>query len=194
MRIGLDFDNTLVCYDRLFYLLAREENLLPEDIPPNKTDIRNALRRSGREPDWTRLQGLAYGPRILEAEPFPGLQACLQSWQDQGWELIVVSHKTRTPYAGEAHDLHAAARAWIDRHLHARGLLQQAPAYFELTRQAKLERIAQLNLDAFVDDLPDILLDCQNVAQKWLFDPHQQHPERPEFKRWQAWNQLERVS
>ena len=36
MRIGVDFDNTIVCYDTLFHRLAVEEGLIPPDIPPRK--------------------------------------------------------------------------------------------------------------------------------------------------------------
>lgn len=195
MRLGLDFDNTLVCYDWLFYTLAREEGLIEAEVTANKTAVRDRLRALDREPDWTRLQGLAYGPRILAAEPFAGLQACLRAWQDQGWELMIVSHKTRRPYAGEPHDLHAAARAWIDSHLHAQGLLREAPAYFELTRQAKLARIASLGLDAYVDDLPDILIDIgASVGRRLLFDPHDQHPDHPAYERWLGWPALASLS
>ncbi|HEY9841295.1 MAG: haloacid dehalogenase-like hydrolase [Candidatus Sericytochromatia bacterium] len=191
MRIGLDFDNTLISYDRLFQGLVREQELLPEPVPANKTAIRDALRARGREADWTRLQGLAYGPRIDQAEAFPGMADCLRHWRGQGWELLLVSHKTRVPYAGEPHDLHAAARGWIEARLE--GLL--SGVYFELSRAAKLARIAKLGLDAYIDDLPDILLDLADVANPLapvplrliLFDPHGQYPDHYAYERWPRW-------
>ena len=37
MTIGIDFDNTIVCYDELFGQLAREQDLVPDHIPSTKT-------------------------------------------------------------------------------------------------------------------------------------------------------------
>ena len=34
--LGLDFDNTLVRYDKLFHKLALEKNLIEQEIPANK--------------------------------------------------------------------------------------------------------------------------------------------------------------
>jgi hypothetical protein len=191
MRIGLDFDNTLVCYDHLFQRLAIEYDLVGEDSPPNKTAIRDQLRACGREEDWIRLQGMAYGPRIEEAEPFPGVLDTLRYWQEFGWDLLVVSHKTRAPYAGAEHDLHAAAQRWITTHLHSRGLLAQSEIHFELTRAEKLERARSLGLDCFVDDLPDILLDLGPVVRRrLLFDPHGLYPTNPAYEIWPSWQKL----
>ena len=41
--VGLDFDNTLVRYDRLFYNLALERHLISKDTPMDKIEIRNSL-------------------------------------------------------------------------------------------------------------------------------------------------------
>src|SRR4029079_9696971 len=61
MLIGLDFDNTIVRYDRLFHRLARKRGLIPDGIPVSKQAVRDHLRANGREADWTELQGMAYG-------------------------------------------------------------------------------------------------------------------------------------
>jgi FMN phosphatase YigB (HAD superfamily) len=70
--IGIDLDNTLVSYDKLFHQLALEQGLIARDLAVNKTEVRDFLRRAGKEPAWTALQGLAYGTRIREAEVFAG--------------------------------------------------------------------------------------------------------------------------
>ena len=57
MHLGVDFDNTIVCYDALFHKVARERNLIPSDVPVNKSDVRNHLRRVGNEDAWTAMQG-----------------------------------------------------------------------------------------------------------------------------------------
>lgn len=191
MLLGIDFDNTLVCYDRLFYDLAREHALIPPHVAADKTAVRDFLRAADREDDWTWLQGLAYGPRITGAHPYPGALESLRHWRSRGHSLAIVSHKTLHPYAGEPHDLHAAARGWLETHLDP-GLL--SGAHFELTRQAKLQRAAALNLDVFIDDLPDILRDLAALdsgIRLYLFDPHGRHPEHPCYERISQWTQLQ---
>ena len=53
--IGLDFDNTLISYDQLFFSCALEGGLIPESLVADKTSVRDYLRESGREDMWTRL-------------------------------------------------------------------------------------------------------------------------------------------
>ncbi len=48
MKIGVDFDNTIAGYDRLFAELAHEAGLFTEP-PATKTALRDALRRRGRQ-------------------------------------------------------------------------------------------------------------------------------------------------
>ena len=36
MVLGLDFDNTIIKYDELFYKIAFEKDLIPADLPKEK--------------------------------------------------------------------------------------------------------------------------------------------------------------
>ncbi|MGB0581541.1 MAG: hypothetical protein ACPGVU_17730, partial [Limisphaerales bacterium] len=114
MHIGIDFDNTIACYDDLFHRICFEAGLIPGEIPKNKSDVRNFLREQGREDDWTEIQGLVYGPRITEASPFPGVIEFIRSARSSAIPVSIISHKTKHPYRGEKHDLHAAARSFLD--------------------------------------------------------------------------------
>src|ERR1700730_10175386 len=69
-HVGIDFDNTIVCYDALFHRLACERSLIPRDLAANKTAVRDYLRTVSKENEWTALQGIAYGERMAEAAPF----------------------------------------------------------------------------------------------------------------------------
>lgn len=158
MNIGLDFDNTLVCYDGVFARLAAPH--LPPPLPAAKEAIRDALRRQPEgEATWRRLQGQAYGARMNEAEPFPGASEFLTRAHQAGHQLFIVSHKTQYGHDDPARvDLRQAAMAWIA----ARGWLtyiERSRIFFEPTREAKLARIAALGLDVFVEDLADVLAD-----------------------------------
>jgi hypothetical protein len=178
-RIGIDFDNTIVCYDELFWSLARERNLIDDSILKTKDAVRDHLRKNGIEPEWTRLQGEAYGARILEAKPFAGVINAIQEFGENGYSVFIVSHKTKTPFIGETYDLHAAAMNWLRHHRvvsEESTYVQGASVYFELTKKEKLARIAELRCNWFIDDLPELLAepDFPKSVGKILFDPHRQ--------------------
>ena len=100
MLIGLDFDNTIVCYDAVFHRLAVERGLIPARPPGDEEASAITCASIGREDDWTELQGIAYGPRIVEAEPFPGVHGFLARCRSRGVRVAIISHKTRHPYRG----------------------------------------------------------------------------------------------
>jgi len=159
MIVGIDFDNTIVCYDSTFHLAACERGLIPPDIPVNKEQVRDYLRNIGKEDDWTELQGYVYGACMDTVVAFVGVASCIKFLTSQRMDVFIISHKTLHPYRGTNYNLHDAARNWLDRSgfLHESGLdIQQV--FFELTKEDKLARIATLNCTHFIDDLPEILL------------------------------------
>src|SRR5262245_9514091 len=117
MRVGIDFDNTIVGYDALFHRAAVEQGLVPPELSATKVAVRDHLRSIGREDEWTELQGHVYGPRMGEAAPFPGVLNFFRWARDLRLELTIVSHRTRHPFIGPKHDLHEAARGWVDTFL-----------------------------------------------------------------------------
>lgn len=99
--LGLDFDNTLVRYDKLFHQLALEKGLIEESVPADKTAVRDYLRRQGKDEQFTLLQGEVYGLRILEAEPAEGMLEALRGIKRLNIKMVLISHKTRKPYKGQ---------------------------------------------------------------------------------------------
>lgn len=176
MLVGLDLDNTIVCYDGLFHRLACERGLIPHGIPLVKEAVRDYLRATGAEDAWTELQGAVYGERMPEAEPFPGSLDFIASCVGSGVEVAIVSHRTRWPYRGPRYDLHAAAFGWLE----TVGVTDAAQiglrpdcVYLEETKEAKLQRIASLGCTHFVDDLPEFLTHAgfPTGVERILFDP-----------------------
>ncbi len=193
IRLGLDFDNTLISYDQLFRQVALEQALVPQSIAASKNAIRDYLRRQGREESWTRLQGEVYGGRILEAQPYPGMRAVLQGLRDQEVAMVIVSHKTRRPYLGEPWDLHAAARSWLNRQgFHASDGLgwSQEQVFFELTKEAKVARIVALGCTHYIDDLPEILEMIPDPVERILFAPGSTAQPRAGWKQMSSWHEL----
>ncbi len=193
MRIGVDFDNTIVRYDDLFHRVASEGGLVGPETPADKTAIRDALRRAGREDDWTRMQGVVYGTRIDEAEPFEGVLEFFAACREAGTPASIVSHKTRHPFlvagSGPPPDLHAAARGWLD----ARGLAGAAAGvWFEGTKERKLARIGELGATVFIDDLPEFLLEPGFPAgvERILFDPARRYPESDAYRKASSWREI----
>ncbi len=160
MRLGVDFDNTIVCYDQVFHQVAVAEGLIPPQAPQGKEQVRDYLRAKGGEEDWIVLQGLVYGARLKQAPPFPGVREFFRRAIKRGMELVIISHKTRTPYRGPAYDLHQAALDWLAHmgFFDPAGVgLARSQVFLELTKQDKLARIEQQGCTHFIDDLPEFL-------------------------------------
>lgn len=184
MRIGIDLDNTLADYGNVVRQLCGVHGVEVGEGDP-KLALRGYFRAAGREPEWTALQGELYGPLMEGAVPFPGVVDFFGLAAAKGAECVVVSHRTRRPIAaGQLHDLHATARAWIERHLPT-GL----KVHLAETKQEKLSRIGELQVNAFIDDLPE-LLGAEGFpvgVARILFDPRNEHPEQPGVERFQTW-------
>lgn len=199
MRIGFDFDNTIVSYDALFHRVAVEERLIEEDFPINKLIIRDHLRRENKEDLWTAMQGKVYGARMNEAIIFPEVIESMRHLQKLGHKLAIISHKTQFPFLGPQYDLHIAASDWIRHVLHYKGepLIDDKNIFFEKTKEAKLARIKDFGCDIFLDDLPEILLakDFPETTSRILFDPENHHAEStwPNIKMISSWNHLEKL-
>ena len=193
MLLGLDFDNTLISYDRLFHQIALEREWIPADLAIEKVAVRNHLRAIGREDDWTLLQGIVYGSRILEAEPYDGMVDTLAQLRMSGVPMRIVSHKTRTPYLGEPCDLHAAARSWLTQQgFHREDGLgwREDQVFFELTKQDKAARIDALGCTHYVDDLPEILEMLPAHMTRILFAPNGAQEVPADWVVMQSWDQL----
>lgn len=174
MRIGIDFDNTIVSYDALFHQVAREKKLIPSSLAKSKLAVRDYLRNTNQEHLWTLMQGEVYGSRMNEAVAYPGFFEFAKKAQRNGHQIFIISHKTKYPFTGPEYDLHQAARDWVSKAMPLNNIrfFQDTDAFFEVTKEQKISRIFQLDCDVFIDDLPEILEmpGFPNKTQKILFD------------------------
>lgn len=199
MRIGIDFDNTIACYDGVFHAAALERGLIPANLASDKNAVRDYLNSNNRADDFTELQGHVYGARMELAAPYPGFAAFVATARKAGHDLFIISHKTRHPILGPRHDLHAAARGFlIARGLAggAAGQVDPADVFFELTKEAKVARIAALGCEAFIDDLPEIFAspDFPSITRCVLFDPNNQFADlarQRRLDRRETWAEIE---
>lgn len=213
MRIGIDLDNTLVCYDAVFEGLVRERGIELQPVsgrtgaPATKKDIRDAVRAAAGNEVWTEFQGLAYGPRMRDAQMMPGAEDFLKWAKGRGIALFVVSHKTRRSAIG-GHDLHAPAVEWLRSHGFLSkqagefrsgagpdtglglGLELGRSAFLEETKEAKFGRIGNLKLTHFIDDLEEFLTDPAFPAgvEKLHYAPEAEGTPRSGLKSFQHWS------
>ena len=164
MVIGVDFDNTLVSYDRLFPIAATDRGFsLPREMQ-TKEGVREYLRAcDGGELEWRRLQAIVYGVRIIDAEMIEGVDRFFRLCRRAGVPIYVVSHKTEmTSYADPPINLRTAAVNWME----SRGFfthdgfgLSRQAVFFASSRSEKIAKIDALKCTHFVDDLEEVLLD-----------------------------------
>jgi hypothetical protein len=191
MRIGFDFDNTIVSYDMLFHRVAVEQSLVPASLPKLKLAVRDYLREVDKEDAWTELQGCVYGSRMNEAVAYPGVVEFMKHARDNDISMVIVSHKTLHPFMGPKYNLHDVARGWVETFLLDRtgSLIAPEQVFFEVTKEEKIARIGQENCDYFIDDLPEILTMSGFPVNtgRILFDPEDKHTSADVNVRLESW-------
>ena len=65
IKIGIDFDNTIVNYDTLFHQEGLKQNILNGNSYHNsKNRLKKILISKNKEAEWTAIQGKVYGKKI----------------------------------------------------------------------------------------------------------------------------------
>ena len=194
MRIGIDFDNTIVSYDALFHKVAIEKELVPSDLPKTKLAVRDYLVKNDSEPVWTELQGFVYGTKMGDAKAYPFAFEFMKFARDKGISLAIISHKTKHPFLGPKYDLHKAARGWVANKLMdgATNLIEPDDVFFEATKKEKIARIAHIGCDYFIDDLPEILSmpGFPKNLKRILFDPEGIHITNQIYTKLASWQEV----
>ncbi|WP_419781013.1 hypothetical protein [Maridesulfovibrio sp.] len=163
MLVGIDLDNTIICYDRALHGIALERGLISADTPATKQIIRDDVRAKHGEMEWQKLQVAIYGPHIDRAELMAGVWDFLLRLKENGIEFKIVSHKTRYPNYGENKvDLRTAAIKFLEGHnfFNESGVgLTEKDVFFLSTRTDKIRTIRELGCSLFIDDLKELYLD-----------------------------------
>ena len=197
MKIGVDFDNTIVSYDKVFHKVALEQSLIKSNLNISKIAVRDYLRGQGQNNIWTELQGYVYGERMLDADIFSGFINFLTFARKNSIEVSIVSHKTIYPYLGNKYNLHDSAREFISKFLtdQNRNLVYKKNIFFELTQESKALRINQESCDFFIDDLPEIfaLHNFPKKTKKILFDPDMNHKHFDDGDICSSWGNIQEI-
>jgi hypothetical protein len=156
LRIGLDFDNTVIRYDAVFHRLAIRRGWLPARPALTKERVKKLLlKEDGNDLRWQALQAKAYGEGIMGAVFFPGCREFLRHAKENGHEVFIVSHKSKSSHFDPSVKLREWSAKWLAKN--ARGVIPVKNVFFAATRDEKVKRIAGLDLDMFIDDLLPVL-------------------------------------
>jgi hypothetical protein len=179
--IGIDFDNTIVSYDRIMHRLAVEFGWISSDTPVSKKNVRDLIRKlDDGETKWQRMQGIVYQEKMQEADLLDGVSLFFQTCRKLQIPVYIVSHKTERAHFDdrETGGLRGAALRWMESRefFSEKGLgLPRDSVFFESTRSEKIERIKKLECTHFVDDLEELFSDSSfpDRVEKILFSPHE---------------------
>ncbi|MDP6389508.1 MAG: hypothetical protein QF654_06410 [Alphaproteobacteria bacterium] len=199
-HIGLDFDNTVAGYDRVFLEAGREAGLLPDAFIGTKKEIRDAIR-SGPEGDigWQRLQGQVYGKLMSRAALIEGVAEFLIQCRERGVPVSVISHKTEFGhFDSERINLHQAARRWMTEHGFfdaERFAIPEERVHFEPDRAGKIARICEVGCSHFIDDLAEVFHDPSfpEDVDAILFAAGEDEPPEGPFAACRDWNEISHV-
>lgn len=176
--IGIDIDNTIICYERPLRRLARELGLSGPEAAGDKRAIRDWVRLlPDGEMRWRWMQAQVYGPLIREARPMEGVDAFLDRCRARGEHVRLVSHKTKRANAFDTGvDLRDAVMGWLrDNGFFdpVRSCLTPEHVHFEDTRHGKVRRIGDLGCAVFIDDLAETFLEPEfpSGVERVLFAP-----------------------
>jgi hypothetical protein len=179
MRIGIDFDNTIICYDEVFSTLAKSWQLMDKNYQGNKQQLKEVIHGlPDGDQQWQRLQGKVYGEFINQAKLFSGLKEFLITCNKYpNIQLFIVSHKTEFGHFDEKRiPLRTASLKWLETQGFfdpSHPLIQESHVFFEPTREEKVLRIKSLKCTHFIDDLPEIFMHqlFPSHIKQFLFRP-----------------------
>ena len=160
MRVGIDIDNTIICYDGVFANVAR---MLGHDIDAgsSKAETKDWFHSREMYDEFTELQGLIYGTYLGHASLYDGFKTFLNQANRIGCTVFIVSHKTQYPLIGSKVDLHEAASMFLSEQgiikSGSSGFVPSDQLFYETSLDDKIEKISDLQLDYFIDDLSDVI-------------------------------------
>jgi hypothetical protein len=193
-RIALDLDNTIVLYDSIFRVLAKEKQLAMY----TKTALRDYLRGlPGGDLNWQKVQLEAYGRRLNEAQLAPGFEHFVLKARAQGVKLWVISHKSA--YAAIDVDRTVNIREAMNRFLESRHFFEaplsfgREDLFYTDTREQKIAKLVELRAEVLVDDLIEVFEEPSfpSTVEKFFYCPSRKEPAPAGPTAVESWAEIE---
>jgi len=157
-RFGFDLDNTIIDYG-----ISVEKYCLNAKIPKQEkiTSLRSYLRKiDPSDLKWQEAQSWIYIDGLQYAKLNEGIVDLCVYLLSKNISIFIVSHKTnKTQERFGGRDLFSPVVNWIQYSNIKNFFNINENIYFMPTRDAKIQKIEQLDLNWFVDDLLEVLLD-----------------------------------
>ena len=199
-RIGIDFDNTIIDYSDIFTKQACHLGWIKDKCKKTKQQVRDIVRTlPDGEMKWKKLQGLAYGKFIHDANPFEGVMEFIKRCRLERVDVFIISQKTEYAESLEEKiNLREAAFNWLKAKgfLNSKELgLDKSKIFFEHSREGKLNHIHQLQCTHFIDDLEEVFAEpqFQRDVIKILFSPRGEYGGDKSLISCRDWNVIEEL-
>ena len=177
-RIGIDFDNTIACYDSVFTIVANKMGLISQSAFFTKDEIKKIIHLDEfGDANWQKLQGQVYGRFMYLADVFSGFNEFLKLAKLKGHEVFIVSHKSQFGHFDESKiPLRDEALKWLSQNRVVGNdplMIPNGNVFFEATRQEKIDRIKSLECTHFIDDLQEVFDEKSFplLVSNYLFNP-----------------------
>ena len=160
MRIGFDLDHTLINYSNSIRKLLKLKKIV------SKEEIKKKFKR---KEDWQHFQKELYSKGLSYAKLSKDAINIISLFNKLKIDVFIVSHKTNKTYFKSKVNLKEYAFDWIKKNILKKTHIKKI--YFENTQEKKIQRINNLNLNFFLDDLISIvkkIKKCKGI----LFDPY----------------------
>ena len=193
-KIGIDLDNTIICYDTAFRLAAQKFGLIGNDTTLSKESLCNQIRRKENgEKQWQKLQGYVYGKGIENAQIYPGVHRFLWRCHQLGINVEIVSHKTKYGHFDKSKTLlRECANTFLGNNFIGISFSVIHKITYTDNREDKLDYIRNNHFDLFIDDLVEVAesistTDCQSI----LFSPGEVIGRLQDVKIMKSWIEIE---
>jgi len=155
MLIGIDLDNTIINYNKVY-----KKFLDVFDVKINlnhslKDQVKFFLERNYGNSAWTKFQSLLYGPLSLEAELYSGFTDFI-NLNTSKCDFVIVSH--RTSKASGFSDINLQTYGARSYEYLIKSCVGDIDIFFENDENSKINKIISLKCDVFIDDLTKILI------------------------------------
>ena len=94
--IGIDFDNTLVCYNKSIFHISKKIFAVSDELN-TKSKIKEYITDSYGNLAWTKFQGELYGPGMQFAEPYENAVKTLSDLSSSGIKPINIKSQNKIP-------------------------------------------------------------------------------------------------
>ena len=191
LKIGIDFDNTLVNHDKSFYEKLKKKIKISKKKFKNKDDIKNFIIKNFNNKIWTEIQGEVYSC-LDYSTPNPYSHKVLEKIREKH-NLFLISHKTTYPVIGKKIDLHKISKKWLKEHGFAyvkNPIFKRENIFFETNIHKKISRIRKIKCDIYIDDLHKILKLLPNYIKKIHFTKNKINTNYKSISNWKYFYEI----